>query len=191
MRKFCDLIFIGGRDHMTASTSRKYAFTWDILGCGMDQARPQLGENTKVEVYRLLQFTLRDVLEQRYGTETADELFHAAGVLAGKAFFERYCAGIDDLAILAKAIQDQFRELGIGIVRFEKVDATSLKFQLTVDEDLDCSGLPDSSDHICVYDEGFIKGILDSFTGKDFTVNEVDCWCSGARTCRFRASVKG
>lgn len=176
---------------MSTSPSRKYAFSWDILGCGMDKARPQLGDHTKVEVYRLLQFTLRDVLEQRFGTETADELFFEAGVLAGKAFFERYCSGIDDLGILAKTIQDQFRELGIGIVRFEKVDAATMQFQLTVDEDLDCSGLPDTSDHICVYDEGFIKGILDSFTGKNFTVNEVDCWCSGARTCRFRATVEG
>jgi predicted hydrocarbon binding protein len=47
--------------------------------------------------------------------------------------------------------------------------------------------LPDTSDHICVYDEGFIKGILDSFTQAEYTVKEIDCWCSGGRTCRFSA----
>lgn len=176
---------------MATPSSRKYAFNWDIIGNGISQVRPQLGDHTKVEVYRLFQFTLRDVLEQRYGTEVADQLFFEAGVVAGKAFYERYCSGPDDISTLAKTIQDQFRELGIGIVRFEKADADALQFQLTVDEDLDCSGLPDTADHICIYDEGFIKGILDSFTGKNFSVSEIDCWCSGARTCRFRASAEG
>ena len=172
--------------------SRKYKFSWEVIGhADMNFARPDLGDSTRVEVYRLLQFTLRDVLEEQYGTEVTDKLFFDAGKLAGTAFYERYCGGITDLSVLAKTIQDQFRELGIGVVRFEIADETTMIFQLTVDEDLDCSGLPDSDDHICVYDEGFIKGILDSFTGKDFTVREVDCWCSGARTCRFRASANG
>ncbi|CAK7004241.1 MAG: hypothetical protein DELT_00163 [Desulfovibrio sp.] len=174
---------------MTAS-SRKYGFSWDLIGCDMSDARPGLGVNTTIEVYRLLQFTLRDVLEKRYGTEIVDDIFREAGTLAGKAFFERYCSGATDISSLAKTVQEQFREMGIGIVRFEKADAETMTFQLTVDEDLDCSGLPDSADHICVYDEGFIKGILDSFTGKNFTVREVDCWCSGERTCRFKASLE-
>ena len=172
-----------------SSSSRKYAFSWDVVGGNMDVARPGLGGETRVEVYRLLQFTLRDILEQRYGTEAVDQLFLEAGILAGKEFFKRYCEDSTDISSLAKIIQDQFRELGIGIVRFETADTEKMVFQLTVDEDLDCSGLPDTADQICVYDEGFIKGILDSFTGKSFTVREIDCWCSGARTCRFKAVV--
>ena len=27
--------------------------------------------------------------------------------------------------------------------------------------------------------------IRDSFTGKSFEAKEVDCWCTGDRTCRF------
>lgn len=167
--------------------NRKYSFNWDVLGGDMKIARPGLGGDTKVEVYRLLQFTLRDVLEERYGTKEVDAIFLEAGTLAGREFFKKYCAGVTDIPALAKIVQEQFRELGIGIVRFEVADAQKMTFQLTVDEDLDCSGLPDTADHICVYDEGFIKGILDSFTGNNFTVREVDCWCSGARTCRFKA----
>ena len=170
-----------------SNPNRKYAFNWDVLGGDMKIARPGLGGETKVEVYRLLQFTLRDVLEERYGTKEVDAIFLEAGTLAGKEFFKKYCAGVTDIPALAKIVQEQFRELGIGIVRFEMADAQKMTFQLTVDEDLDCSGLPDTSDHICVYDEGFIKGILDSFTGNNFAVHEVDCWCSGARTCRFKA----
>lgn len=172
-------------------SQNKYAFSWDVIGANMDEARPGLGAATRIEIYRLLQFTLRDVLEQRYGTEAADSIFFDAGVMAGKAFFTQYCAGAEDLSSLVKTVQEKFREFGIGVVRFEIADAENMRFQLTVDEDLDCSGLPDSSDHICVYDEGFIKGLLDSFTGKNFSVKEVDCWCSGARTCRFRANLDG
>jgi len=170
-------------------SSRKYIFDWNVLGGNMALARPGLGGETRVEVYRLLQFTIRDILEQRYGTATADEIFLDAGILAGKEFFKQYCSTAEDIPSLAKIIQEQFRDLSIGIVRFEIADPEKMIFQLTVDEDLDCSGLPDTADHICIYDEGFIKGILDSFTGKDFFVREVDCWCSGARTCRFKASL--
>lgn len=173
-----------------SETDRKYAFTWDVIGMDLGRARPNLGDSTRVEVYRLLQFTLRDVIEQHYGTESVDILFREAGALAGKNFFERYCKDAQDLSSLVKIVQDRFKELGIGIFRVEISDPANKRFSVTVDEDLDCSGLPDTSDHICVYDEGFIKGILDSFTGDSYSVQEVDCWCSGARTCRFSASAE-
>ena len=41
---------------------------------------------------------------------------------------------------------------------------------MTVSEDLDCSGLPELGYGVCVYDEGFISGILESFTGRPFDV---------------------
>jgi predicted hydrocarbon binding protein len=58
---------------------------------------------------------------------------------------------------------------------------------VTVSEDLDCSGLPLLDHEICVYDEGFLAGILERYTGQHFRVKEVDCWCTGDRTCRFVA----
>ncbi|MEI6521846.1 MAG: 4-vinyl reductase, partial [bacterium] len=81
------------------------------------------------------------------------------------------------------------RELNIGVLRLEKADIDNGKFVLTVSEDLDCSGLPDTGEEICAYDEGFIAGILNSFTGAAFKVREVDCWCTGDRTCRFNAEI--
>lgn len=175
---------------MMTDDKRKYEFSWDVIGTDMENARPSLGSGTTLEVYRLFQFTLRDILEREYGTEKVDDLFREAGVLAGKQFFKRYCGEAKDLKTLTGVIQKKFRELAIGIVRFEKADVENMTFQLTVDEDLDCSGLPDTSEQICTYDEGFIKGLLDAFTGKEFTVKEIDCWCSGERTCRFRATLE-
>ena len=78
----------------------------------------------------------------------------------------------------------------IGILRIEEADLDALSFTLTVEEDLDCSGLPVSDETVCEYDEGFIAGILNTYTGKNFVVKEVDCWASGERVCRFNANAK-
>ena len=66
----------------------------------------------------------------------------------------------------------------------------SLRFTLTVSEDLDCSGLPVTGETVCVYDEGFIAGILEAYTNRPFEVREIDCWSTGDRTCRFSADAK-
>ena len=171
-------------------SERKYKFNWDVISNNVDVARPMLGATTRVEIYRLFQYTLRDVLEQYYGSAQVDNLLREAGVMAGTEFFGKFCKDATDLNSLFKAVQDNFKELGIGIFRVETVDTETMRFTVTVGEDLDCSGLPDTDEKICVYDEGFIQGILESFTGKDFSVEEVDCWCAGSRTCRFNAAMK-
>ena len=71
-------------------------------------------------------------------------------------------------------------------------DVEAGAFVLTVSEDLDCSGLPELDFEICTFDEGFLAGVLQSFfTGRSFKVKEVDCWCTGDRTCRFTATSIG
>lgn len=169
------------------ASERKYVFDWDTIIGDMAMARKKLGPTTRVEVYRLFQFTLRDIIEQQYGTEVADDLFRAAGVLAGRSFFRRFCSDSTNIGELVKSLQDRFKEFGIGILRVEKSDLEKMTFTITVDEDLDCSGMQDNNEVICVYDEGLIQGILQEFTGKGFDVREVDCWCTGERTCRFQA----
>lgn len=173
------------------SEQRKYEFDWNVITGNLETARPMLGSNTRVEVYRLFQFTLRDVLEQHYGAQVADILFREAGLMSGKSFYDHFCHGITDFNSLVKVIQDRFKEFGIGIFRIESVEGSGASFVMTVGEDLDCSGMPDTNDQICVYDEGFIRGIFESFTGKTFDVKEVDCWCTGDRTCRFHAKEVG
>ena len=42
---------------------RKYPFDWKLIGDIRD-GRPNLGGTVEVEMYRLLQYTLRDVLEE-------------------------------------------------------------------------------------------------------------------------------
>jgi hypothetical protein len=166
----------------------KYHFSWDLLG-DIGLGRPNLGPTTRLEIYRLMQFTLRDVLEKQFGTEKADELFREAGYLAGKEFYTHMLGEQAEFGAFAKKLQETLRELQIGIVRIEKADLVEGEFILTLSEDLDCSGLPEKDYEICVYDEGFIAALMESFSGQKFEVREVDCWCTGDRTCRFTANV--
>ena len=167
---------------------RKYTFNWSLLG-DIKLGRPNLGLNTRLEVYRLMQFTVRDVLEQHLGSQGADEIFYEAGKLAGKHFFLEFLTGIEDMETFLSRLQVALQEYQIGILRVEEVDLEEGVMVLTVSEDLDCSGLPELDYEICVYDEGFLSGLLESFTGKEFKVKEIDCWCTGDRTCRFRAEA--
>jgi len=170
------------------NSARKYQFTWDLLG-DIAEGRPNLGPNTRIEVYRLLQFCFRDVIEQELGTESTDRIFYNAGKLAGEHFYKNMLKPVDNLNDFVKQLQEVLKDLGIGILRIEEADPGKGVFVLTVSEDLDCSGLPELDYEICVYDEGFITALMESFTGRKFKVKEVDCWCTGDRTCRFTATV--
>jgi len=162
-------------------------FSWSDLG-DIEAGRPNLGATTHVAVYRLMQYTMRDVLIKRYDPETASYILFDSGKSAGKSF----CANVLDTSLglddFVSDLQDALKKFGVGILRVEKVDLEKNSFILTVEEDLDCSGIPMINETICDYDEGFIAGILEEYTGKPFDVQEVDCWATGDRVCRFEAN---
>jgi predicted hydrocarbon binding protein len=137
-----------------------------------------------------MQYTMRDVLNRKFSPETASELFREAGYEAGQEF----CSNLLDTSLSLNSFQAQLQhllqELRIGVMRMEKSDVDQLDFTLTVSEDLDCSGLSVTGVTVCEYDEGFIAGIFEVYTGKAFEVREIDCWATGDRTCRFRAVTK-
>jgi signal transduction histidine kinase/predicted hydrocarbon binding protein len=170
-------------------SDRKYEFTWDLLG-NIALGRPNLGPTMRLEVYRLMEFTFRDILERHFGAENADAIFREAGFLAGTEFYKNFFPQAEDFNGFARQLQGLLSELGIGILRVEKADMANGALTLTVSEDLDCSGLPEKGYEICTYDEGFLAGLLQSFTGSAFEVKEIDCWSTGDRTCRFTARRK-
>lgn len=164
-------------------------FDWSMLG-DISEGRPNLGNTMNVVVYRLMQFTLRDILIREYGVEHADRMFYAAGEEAGRQLYQNVITKKDDFDEFICELQDVLKDLQIGVLRVESANFGDLTFTLTVAEDLDCSGLPVCDEQICTYDEGFIQGLLSEHTGKDFRVKEVDCWCSGDRVCRFDVRPK-
>ena len=170
-------------------SDRKYEFSWDLIG-DIQMGRPHLGGHARLEVYRLMQFCFRDVIEKEYGAEATDILFYRAGYLAGQHFYRNLIGPMEDFGEFIGKLQALLRELQIGIVRVEEADLNEGRFVLTMAEDLDCSGLPDNGYEVCTYDEGFIAALLECYTGKKFKVKEVDCWCTGDRACRFIAQAE-
>jgi len=169
---------------MITPVKKPYVFEWKDLG-DISVGRPNLGQYTRVSVYRLMQFTLRSTLLKEFGEEQARKIFNDAGKLAGIEF----CRNILNIELeLNDFIADLHQKLidySIGVLQIEKADTKNLKFTLTVSEDLDCSGLPVYGETVCDFDEGFIAGIFHVYTGKEFSVKEIDCWSTGDRTCRF------
>jgi len=161
-------------------------FDWNMIG-NIGEGRPHLGNTMDVSVYRLMQFTLRDVLIKKFDAETADRIFYEAGKHAGKEFYKELITQKDDFNGFVVELQELFKKLKMNILRIEAADLVKITFTLTLAEDLDCSGLPTSDETICTYDEGFISGLFSEYTGKNFSAKEVDCWCSGDRVCRFEA----
>ena len=159
-------------------------FLWDNLG-DIKEGRGDLGEEMPVLVYRLMQYTMLDVLSKAHGADQANEYFRQAGFLAGTEFAKHTLNLGAEFNDFIANLQKTLQELKIGILRMEAFDPDTGNIVLTVGQDLDCSGLPITNENVCIYDEGFISGILEAYTGKKYDVREVDCWANGDRVCRF------
>lgn len=161
-------------------------FTWEALG-DINEGRGTLGQEMPVIIYRLFQYTLKDVLDRELDKEYASDIYREAGHLAGLHFAKNILDLSGDFDYFITNLQRALKDLKIGILRIEKANMEKFNFTLTMSEDLDCSGLPVTDETVCDYDEGFIAGILECYTGKPFEVKEIDCWANGDRTCRFTA----
>ncbi len=161
-----------------------YNFNWEQLG-NITEGRPNLGETTAVAVYRLMQYTMRAVLEKEYGDNQTKALLVQAGRLAGQEF----CKNMLDTSLppnqFLAHLHQVLIDLSIGIVKVEESDFDALRFVVTIAEDLDCSGLPIKGITVCDYDEGLLEGIFEVYTGRKFVAKEIDCWTTGERVCRF------
>ncbi len=169
-------------------TESHHIFSWEKLG-DIKEGRGDLGEDVPVMVYRLLEYCMNHVLSEEYGPERANELFRKAGYLAGSEFAKNAL----DLSLpfdsFVAHLQETLKNLQIGILRIENVDEENGVIVLTVAQDLDCSGLPPTNEVVCNYDEGFLSGVLESYTKRKYVVREIDCWASGDRVCRFQCNA--
>jgi len=152
-------------------------------------SRGNLGDELPVMVYRMLEYSMKDELIRRFGKETQIDIFRKAGWKAGEYFAKNFLDLTLPLDQFVGGLQQKLSELKIGVLRIEDINEETGKIILTVSEDADCSGLPVLGETVCNYDEGFISGILSTYSGKKYEAIEVDCWATGDRVCRFRAEV--
>lgn len=176
------------KDNIFLAEQKPTAFA-DYLNYDQE-SRENLGADIPVLVYRMLEYSIKDELAQRFGKDVQIDVFRKAGYKAG-AYFAKNCLNLEQpLDVFVGELQQKLEEMKIGVLRIEDVDEESGKIVLTVSEDADCSGLPVLGETVCNYDEGFISGILSVYSGKKYEAIEVDCWATGDRVCRFRAEVQ-
>ena len=106
-------------------------FSWENLG-DIKEGRGDLGEEMPVLVYRLMQYTMLDVLSEELGAEQANEYFRKAGFLAGKAFGQNVLDSGADFNSFISDLQKKLKDLKIGILRMETFDPESGDIVLTV-----------------------------------------------------------
>lgn len=176
-------------NHQSQPIDKKNTLSWDDIG-DIKLGRPNIGNMTDVACYRLLAFSFKEVLSDKLGKTACREVFLEAGHLAGMLF----CQNILDCSLpwddFIAHLGQKMIDYKIGVLRVEALDRDALNFTITVSEDLDCSGLPEYGETVCDYDEGFIAGILQNYSGKRFDVKEIDCWATGKHTCRFDIKLK-
>lgn len=152
--------------------------------------RENLGAELPVAVYRLLEFSLREELDQRLGKEEQIEIFRGAGFRAGTFFAEHYLDLTLGFSEFIAQLQRRLEEMKIGVLRVEETNEATGNMVLTLSEDADCSGLPMLGETVCNYDEGFLAGLLTAYTKRPYSAVEINCWATGDRVCRFQAAVQ-
>lgn len=166
--------------------NRKYLLNWDKIG-DVELGRPELGHRASVESYRLMHFALKDSVEEMFGTQVADQLFYNAGYKAGLVFYNQFIEQTTSLDVFINQLKNALKSHGIGLLELESFDPTTKTLILTISEDIECSGVSEVNHKLCGYDEGFLCAIIELFLKEPYSVQEIDCWGTGERTCRFKA----
>jgi len=167
----------------------KQGFSWKSIG-NIGEGRPNLGDNTSVAIYRLMLFSIKDILEKNFGGEKTVSILNEAGKISGREFCRNMLNTDLPINKFLAQLHSELNNLSVGILKIENFDKENFKLLLTISEDLDCSGIPATGKTECAYDEGFLEGIFEEYTGKEIIVREIDCWSTGDKTCRFSVNVK-
>lgn len=157
---------------------------------GLKGGRENLGADLPVAVYRLLEYSFREELADRFGDKMQVEIFRSAGYRAGVCFAESCLDLTLEFSHFIAQLQKALEEFKIGVFRVEEAEEDSGKMVVTIAEDADCSGLPALGETVCNYDEGFLAGIFSAYTQKPYKAVEINCWATGDRVCRFQAEVQ-
>jgi len=167
----------------------KKTLTLDDYMKNCADGRGNLGDQVPIAVYRLFENSLREELKETFGREEQVRIFRSAGFRAGEYFVRNFLDTKVPANEFLALLREKMEALKIGVLHIEEMDQDTGRFIVTVAEDADCSGLPLLGETVCNYDEGFLSGILTTYTGKPYTAVETDCWATGDRVCRFRVEI--
>lgn len=168
-------------------SDKKYRLDWSLIG-DIEMGRPTLGHMVSVEVVRMLMLTVKSVIEDSNGSAFAEKVYREAGYQTGQGFFRQYFQTESSSEVFVEQLKKILFKLGIGILNIEYITEACNEIVMTLSEDVECSGMSNHSFEMCHYTEGVISGLLEAHSGSKYLVKEVDCWCTGDRTCRFKAT---
>lgn len=148
-----------------------------------------MGPDMPVLVYRLMEYSLKYVLQTNIGDIKTVYCFREAGRLAGYEFAMNVLHLEQDFTDFFHELKTKMRELKIGNMDLEMYDQENGTITITIRNDLDCSGIEHENEALCRYDEGFLAGIMKAYSGDHYNFEEIDCWGHGNTLCRFKGSV--
>lgn len=158
----------------------------DELG-NIDLGRAEIGTDMPVLVYRLFQLSIRKALNDEYGDGEMINLLRRAGKIAGRTFTRMLLDTSLEFDEFFAQLSQKAHEMQIGLLSLEKFNPETGSIMVSINDDLDCSGMKDTGQTFCQYDEGFISGVLYEYANKNYSVTEIECWGTGATACRFEA----
>ena len=127
-------------------------------------------EKMPVFAYRLMLYTMIDVFRREFGEEKANKLLRSAGILAGIAFARSYLALDADFKTFLISLRSVIADLKVGTLRIDSFNPDTGNLVVTAEEDPGSSGWPIPHEKVHIYVEGFIAGILEEYTGENYSI---------------------
>ncbi|AWB09798.1 hypothetical protein TDSAC_0422 [Thermodesulfobium acidiphilum] len=147
----------------------------DKIG-NIDAGRPNLGLLMPVFMYRFFFISVQEKLKERFGQSEADRVLFDAGFLAGNEFCETFISAEGDVKKFLVSLQTAFKEQRLGVLQLEDMDLNSLYFEISILEDVYCSGVEHSDRFVCSMCEGFLAGIFSFYFKRIFEAKELEAW---------------
>ena len=176
-------------ENVFKKSNENYSFAWENFG-NIKEGRGELGEEMPILVYRLVMFTMYEILVRKSGEDFAKGCLRDGGYLAGSEFTHNELDTSLPPADFIHELQRKLEIYKIGVLHMESIDNDENEIVLTVSQDLNCSGFPITKETMRTYTEGFLEGAIETYTGKPYNVTGINCWVSGVRMCRFTINPK-
>lgn len=161
----------------------------DKIG-NLDSGRPNLGLLMPVFMFRFFFLSTQEKLKEKFGQLETDKILYDAGFSAGNEFCENFVSYENDVKNFLVSLQTAFKEQRIAILQLENMDLNSLYFEVSMSEDVDCSGAQHEGRYVCSMCEGFLSGIFSFYFKRIFDSKELDSWTSDIPKCTFEIKPK-
>ena len=114
---------------------------------------------------QMCQTTLH-ALGKEFGREKAIQFSRSAGTFAGNDFAHAFLDLTADFRTFVLSLQKALTALKVDTLRVELLNPDSGNLAITTEDCHGCDDFLAAQENIRIYDEGFVAGILEVYTGK-------------------------